>query len=155
LVVAEESVTLTLEDFSKNGDTILIANNWDESLGAYQEYYVLVYYKNVGLNSGKYGYFDNQGILVYHVNASLYKEIQDGKTYYDVYNTNTHASDEYYGTEDNLIEFVLSTKGRYIYLVGDTISANTTDDQGNTISYTFTVDALTSSTAKITFTKNK
>ena len=156
IVVAEESVTLTLEDFSKNGDTIIIANNWDESLGAYQEYYVLVYYKNTGLNGGDYGYFNSEGILVYHVNASLYKEVQDGETYYDVYNNNTDVSDENgYGTEDNLIEFVLSVKGNYVYGVGDSISASTKDDQGNKIAYTFTVDSLSNSTATITFKKNK
>ena len=155
LVVAESTITLTLTDFSKNGDTIIIANNWDESLGAYQEYYVLVYYKNTGLNGGEFGYFEEEGILVYHINASLYKEIQDGETYYDVYNTNTDASDTNYGTKDNLIEFVLSTDGEYVYRVGDTISAKTTDDQGNKIAYTFTVDSLTSTTATITFTKNK
>ena len=155
LVVAESTITLTLTDFSKNGDTIIIANNWDESLGAYQEYYVLVYYKNTGLNGGEFGYFEEEGILVYHINASLYKEIQDGETYYDVYNTNTDASDTNYGKKDNLIEFVLSTDGEYVYRVGDTISAKTTDDQGNKIAYTFTVDSLTSTTATITFTKNK
>ena len=154
LIVADDTVTVTLEDFSENGDTIIIANNWDESLGAYQEYYVLVYYKNVGLNGGDYGYFANNGIVVYHVNSTLYKEVIDGEAYYDVYNTNTDASSEY-GTEDNLIEFVRSTDGAYVYLKGDTISAETTDDQGNKIAYTFTVDSLTSTTATITFKKNK
>ena len=154
LIVADDTVTVTLEDFSQNGDTIIIANNWDESLGAYQEYYILVYYKNTGLNGGDYGYFPNDGIVVYHVNSTLYKEVIDGEAYYDVYNTNTDASSEY-GTEDNLIEFVRTTDGAYVYLVGDTISADTTDDQGNKIAYTFTVDSLTSTTATITFKKNK
>ena len=155
LVVAESSITLTLEDFSKNGDTIILANNWDEALGAYQEYYILVYYKNVGLNGGdNAGYFARDGVVVYHVNASLCSETEDGETYYDVYNNNTDPSDEY-GTQDNLIEYVLSTEGTYTYAVGDSISANTTDDQGNKIAYTFTVDSLTDNAATITFTKNK
>ena len=154
LVVAEGSVTLTLEDFSKNGDTIIIANNWDETLGVYQEYYIVAYYRNVDLNEGEdAGYFSRDGIVVYHVNASLYSEIYDNKTYYDVYNNNTDPSDEY-GTQDNLIEYVKSTEGNFTYVVGDSISANTTDDQGNKIAYTFTVDALTDSSATITFTKN-
>ena len=154
LVVATGSVTLTLEDFSKNGDTIIIANNWDEKLGIYQEYYILVYYKNVGLNAGEAGYFSRDGIVVYHVNASLYSEVYDGKTYYDVYNNNTDVSDQY-GTQDNLIEYVKSSAGNFTYVAGDSISANTTDDQGNKIAYTFTVDGLTDTTATITFTKNQ
>ena len=155
LVTAQSTVTLTLEDFSKNGDTIIIANNWDDNLGAYQEYYVLTYYTNNGLNAGDAGYFDNAGVVVYHVNASLYKQVSDGETYYDVYNNNTDVSSEDgYGTADNLIEYVKSTDGGYVYTKGDSISANTKDDQGNKLAYTFTVDSLTSTSATITFTKN-
>ena len=149
LVVGDESVTLTLTDFSQNGDTIIIANNWKEELGAYQEYYVLAYYTNNGLNAD-HGYFDEEGIVVYHVNASLYKEEYEGETYYDVYNTNTDASDQY-GTEDNLIEYV-THGGEYVYVEGDSLGS-VTDDQGNRLEYTFTVDSLDGDTATITFTK--
>ena len=144
-----------MEDFSENGDTIIIANNWDETLGAYQEYYVLIYYTDNGLNGGGHGYFSRNGVLVYHVNASLYKEVWDGETYYDVYNNNTSASDESgYGTEDNLIELVPSSAGNYTYVQGDGIPSDTTDDQGNKICYTFTVLSLTDGTATVQFTKN-
>ncbi len=158
LVVAEESVTLTLEDFSKNGDTIIIANNWDEALGAYQEYYIVVYYTMNGLNGTvngvDYGYFSCDGIIVYHVNASLYGEdYGDGTIYYDVYNNNTDGSDEY-GTADNLIELVKSPADTFTYIEGDRLSTSLTDDQGNKIAYTFTVDSLTADSATLTFTKN-
>ena len=64
LVTTNTSITLTLEDFSKNGDTIIIANNWNEKLGAYQEYYILMYYTSNGLNSGDdYGYFARDGVV--------------------------------------------------------------------------------------------
>ena len=151
LVVTDSSVTLTLEDFSKNGDTIILANNWDPDLGAYQEYYIVVYYTSNGLNSGEYGYFSRDGIVVYHVNASLYKDVYENETYYDVYNTNTDGSDAH-GTEDNLIEFVKSAEDNFTYIVGDTLPA-TKDDSGNALGYTFTVDSLTADTATITFTK--
>lgn len=150
LVVTDGSVTLTLEDFGKNGDTVIIANNWDEKLGAYQEYYIVVYYTNNGLNSGDAGYFDRDGIVVYHVNASLVKSVEDGETYYDVYNNNTAPSDEY-GTENNLIEFVKSAEDTYTYVEGDTLPA-VTDDNGNELGYTFTVVELTDDCATITFT---
>lgn len=155
LVVAEESVTLTLEDFSKNGDTIIIANNWDESLGVYQEYYVVMYYTNTELNSEAMGcgYFARDGIVVYHVNASMYKEIYDGEAYYFVYNNNTDASDPN-GTVDNLIEFVKSPEDTFTYVAGDSSSASIKDSQGNTIAYTFTVDSMTEDVATLTFTKN-
>lgn len=152
LVVADGSITLTLEAFEESGDTIIIANNFDPTLGVYQEYYVLMYYKNTGLNGGDdYGYFARDGILVYHVNASLFKEIYYGEVYYDVYNSNTDASSED-GTVDNLLEFVKSAADTYTYAVGDTLPT-VTDDNGDTLCYTFTVDALTSDYATITFTK--
>ena len=148
LVVADEGITLTLEDYTKTGDTIIIANNWDDKLGAYQEYYVLVYYTINGLNVKDYnGYFDTEGILVYHVNAAMY--MQEDKDHYDVYNNNTDVSHEY-GTENNLIEYIPSASGSLIYGVGDTLPT-VIDDYGNELIYSFTVDALTGEHATITF----
>jgi M6 family metalloprotease-like protein len=149
LVVTDSSVTLTLEDFSKNGDTIIIANNWDDKLGAYQEYYVLVYYTNNGLNAGEgNGYFDDEGVLVYHINAAMY--MQENKDLYDVYNKNTDVTHEY-GTKNNLIDYVLNTDGEHVYGVGDTMPT-VIDDYGNELMYNFTVDAITSEYVTITFT---
>ena len=152
LVVANNSITLTLEDFSKNGDTIIIANNWDSKLGAYQEYYILMYYKHTGLNDDGH-YFDQEGVVMYHVNASLKVYEEGGKTYYDIYNSNSDASYEY-GTENNLIELCKSSTNSYVHTVGSNSSSNLVDDLGNTISYTFTVDSLNSESATITFSKN-
>ena len=151
LVVTNSSITLTLDPFAKNGDTIIIANNWDATLGAYQEYYVIMYYTATGLNAGEGGYFTRDGILVYHVNSSLFVENYDGEIYYDVYNNNTSSSDEY-GTKDNLIEFVLTKNGYYTYVAGDSLPS-VTDDSGSALGYTFTVDSLGAEFATITFTK--
>ena len=152
LVVTDGTVTLTLEDFSKNGDTIIIANNWDEKLGAYQEYYILMYYTNNGLNEGDdYGFFVRDGVVVYHVNASLYMEEYYGEIYYDIYNNNTDASSEY-GTEDNLIEFVKSANDTFTYVEGDTLPSNVYLDNGEALMFTFVIDEITSEYATITFT---
>ncbi len=157
LIMAEDSVMLTIEDFSKNGDTVIIANNWQDNLGIYQEYYIVMYYTNNGLNSDGYGYFERDGIVVYHVNAELYEAGEyEGTTYYDVFNNNTeYTGEDEYGTVDNLIEFVKSTKDTFTYVVGDSLSANTKDDGGKKVAYTFTVDALTKDSATLTFQKNK
>ena len=149
LIVTNGTVTVNLEAFAKNGDTIILANNWDETLGAYQEYYVIMYYTMTGLNAGDGGFFARNGIVVYHINASLYTEQYGDETYYGVYNTNTSSGD--YGTKDNLIEFVKSGEGNYTYTVGDTLPT-TTDDSGNELIYTFIVDAITDEYATITFT---
>ena len=149
LVTTDSSTTLSLKDFSKTGDTIIIANNWDEALGAYQEYYVLAYYKNTGLNSDDAGYFERDGVVVYHVNASLYQEIIDGEICFDVYNNNTSASTKY-GTPNNLIELVKSEADTYTYVMGDTLP-QLTDDSGEVLRYTFTVDILNEDEAVISF----
>ena len=152
LVTTNGSLTLTLDAFAKNGDTIIIANNFDPTLGAYQEYYIVVYYTQEGLNGGDNGYFLRDGIIVYHVDASLYSEDYDGETYYDIYNNNTDSSDQY-GTENNLIEFVTSAEGNYTFAAGDKLPS-VTDNNGAKLSYTFTVDALDGDSATITFTKS-
>ena len=153
LVTTDTSITLTLEDFSKNGDTIIIANNWDETLGAYQEYYVLMYYTENGVNAGdESGYFAREGIVVYHVNATLYTEVYDGITYYLYCNTNDDESGEY-GTVNNLIEYVKSANDTYTYIKGDTMPA-TYDDNGAVLQYNFVVDSIEGDTATITITKS-
>ena len=152
LVVTDSSVTLTLEDFTETGDTIIIANNWDATLGAYQEYFIVVYYTNNGLNGGDLaGYFSRDGIVVYRINSSLYAETLEGTTYYDIYNNNTSPSDEY-GTEDNLIEFVKSANDTFTYVAGDTLPTVTLTS-GDSLIYTFVVDSIDADSATITFSK--
>ena len=149
LVVTNSTLTLTLEAFSTGGDTIILATNWDDDLGVYQEYFVIMYYTGTGLNGENAGYFTRDGVVVYHINASLYKEIYGGETYYDVYNNNTSPSDSY-GTENNLVESVKSAADTYTYAEGD-ILPTVTDDSGNKLGYTFVVDEITSDYATITF----
>ena len=151
LVCTDRSVTLTLDAFAKGGDTIILASNWDSTLGAYQEYYIITYYTSEGLNGGEYGYFARDGVVVYHINASLCYEEQDGEIYYDIYNNNTSPSDSY-GTEDNLIEFIKSSAGNFTYVVGDSLPT-VTDDQGNTLPFGFVIEEMDSDSVTITFTK--
>lgn len=152
LVTTTSSITIDLEDFSKNGDTIILANNFDPEMGVYQEYYVLMYYTNNGINSNSnLGLFEEEGILMYHVNASYYVEEYYGETYYDVYNNNTLEGD--YASEDMLIEFI--TNGNdIVYGVNDSSSKNIVDDNGNTLAYSFKVNSLNGTSANLTITRN-
>ncbi len=151
LIVADNEVTVTLEDFAENGDTLIVSNNWDPELGAYQEYYVLIYYTNNGLNAGSgNGYFSNKGIVMYHVNASLYKEVYAGKTSYDVYNNNDQGGQ--YKTPDNLIELV-KNNGSYVIGQNSYSASNLVDDDGNKLAYRFKVNSLSNDVASLTFTK--
>ena len=150
LITTETSTIVTLDDFSKAGDNIIIANNWDNDLGAYQEYYVLMYFNKTGLNENS-TYFDYKGIVMYHVDASLYKSIENNQTYYSIRNNNT-----YYGENSRpnyLIEFVSSGK-KIVYQTNTQSSKDIIDNQGNKISYYFKVNSLGNTSAELTFTKN-
>ena len=112
---------------------------------------IVMYYTQNGLNSGRNGYFDRNGILVYHVNASLYKEEYGGEAYYDVYNSNTAPQgDPEYGTEDNLIEFVTARSGSLMFFEGDSLPT-VYDDLGNKLGHTFTVNSIEAEKAILTF----
>lgn len=152
LITTDSSITIDLKDFSVDGDTIILANNFDPEMGVYQEYYVLMYYTNNGINSNEnLGLFKEEGILMYHVNASYYAEEYYGETYYDVYNNNTLSGE--YASEDMLIEFVLNGNN-IIYGVGDNSSKNIKDDNDDILAYSFKVNSLNGSTANLTITKN-
>jgi hypothetical protein len=149
LIVTKGSVTVDISSFGKSGDAVIIANNFDEELGAYQEYYVIIYYTSEGLNGGDAGYFLRDGIVVYHVNATLYYEDYEGERYYDIYNNNTTPADSY-GTVDNLIEFVLSEDGNITYTSNESLP-NVKTDSGDYLDYTFTVVSVNEGVATITF----
>lgn len=51
LITATDTVTLDLNAFENGGDTYIIANNWDATLGCYQEYWVMMYYTKSGINA--------------------------------------------------------------------------------------------------------
>ena len=151
LITTETSTTVTLDDFSKAGDSIIIANNWDDDLGAYQEYYVLMYFKNTGLNEDS-NYFSYQGVVMYHVDSSLYEFIEQNQKYYSVRNNNTFYGEN--AKPNYLIELV-SSGSKIVYQTNAESSKNIIDNQGNKISYYFKVNSLGSTSAQLTFTKNK
>lgn len=140
LVTTNSTLTLNLEDFAKSGETLIIADNWDDSLGAYQEYYVLMYYKSDGLNSGYGGYFDKNGVVIYHVNASLYYETYGDETVYEFNNSNDSDSDDelikLMGRSTSIIsrEYVY-TAGMSFKLAGYTLNIRMIDDDNATITF--------------------
>lgn len=148
LITTNSSVTVDLKAFESTGDTIIIANNFDNKKGLYQEYWLITYYNSTGLNKYPYGLFD-EGVVVYHINA----EIDDSTGYEYFINSNTDASDEEYGSVDNLIEFV-KNGNEFIYTVGDKLSSYIKDDNNVKVPYTFKVDSMSQEKVTLTFTKN-
>ena len=155
LVTTSGSITLTLEDFSKNGDTIIVANNFDPALGVYQEYYVIMYYKPTGLNNSYKKYFDREGIVIYHVNASLYYEEYSDQTIYQLNHDNDSGE---YG-KNYLIELVGINIGilkvPYFIFTEGMVIGGMVDDTGEILDYVITVDAIDGEKATLTFKKVK
>ncbi len=153
LVTTDGSITLTLKPFTTSGDTVILATNWDDTLGAYQEYYVIAYYTKTGLNNVKDGYFDESCIVVYHVNASLYYEASTTRTFYYLNNDNSALGSEYYSAR-HLIELQCTNNPLdYSFGVGATMP-QVKDDLGNRLEYNIRVVSLSDGEAKITITKN-
>ena len=154
LVTTDSSISLTLEDFKKNGDTIILATNFDPTLGAYQEYYILMYYTKGGLNTSQKSYFAQNGLVIYHVNASLYYETRGEDTVYFLDNDNDSG-----GSHKNfLLELVKINVAfleipYFVFTEGMTLTY-LSDDNGNYLPYTITVDQILSDGARITFTHN-
>ena len=156
LITANKETTLTLKKFTETGETYIISNSYDESKGVFQEYWVLQYYSNDGLNVGSdktnFGLFSNNGLLIYHVDASI-STIQEDDNYYRLLNSNTDETEEG-GSEDNLIEFVKNGQ-KIIYSAGDKTISNIVDNNGKKIPYIIEVVSVSDTEITIKITPNK
>lgn len=152
LITATDTVTLDLNAFENGGDTYIIANNWDATLGCYQEYWVMMYYTKFGINA-KSNYSFSEGLVLYHVNAQLISYKYNGQTGLDLFTTNDHG--EAYYTGVNLIELEKLTSSSYTLGVGQTSKSSIYDDNGSKINYTFKLNSMDGSKANITFKANK
>ena len=96
LVTDPTNAEIALTNFWETGEALIVANDFDPSLGCFQEYFILMY------SVGEPGFRD--GLVVYHVDASLYKKQVFNQVEVSLYNDN-----DFYptgGSEDNLIEIV-------------------------------------------------
>ena len=156
LITANKETTLTLKKFTETGETYIISNSYDESKGVFQEYWVLQYYSNDGLNVGSdktnFGLFSNNGLLIYHVDASI-STVQEDNNYYRLVNSNTDETEEG-GSEDNLIEFVKNGQ-KIIYSAGDKTISNIVDNNGKKIPYIIEVVSVSDTEITIKITPNK
>ena len=152
LVTTDSSVSITLESFETTGDMVLFGNHYDETLGAFQEYYIAVYYTNEGNNAGEaFGLVKEPSVVFYHIDASLtyYEEYEE----YQVYNNNTNIKDPNFGTVHNLIEILFNDEGKPGHVAGDSISG-LVNNLGEDVIYSVTVDSINENGATLTFTRN-
>ena len=158
LITTNTSVTIDLEAFQENGDFIILANEWDDSKGMYQEYFVVEFWTPTGLNEldskGEYLY-STPGIRVIHINAEL------GYNTYNQYYFKYNNSD----TKYKMIELVpangaiitnsSSASNAFLYTPTKyNTFKNAKYSNGKVLNYSFVVNYFTNTHANITFTKN-
>ena len=86
------STTINISPSSKNGDIIILANEFDEEKGIFQSYFIIEYINfNSMLADGGYDIFTKSGIRVYRVNAELmtYKSDDIAYEYFKYNNSKT------------------------------------------------------------------
>lgn len=145
LLLIDEATSITIKSFEDSGDVLIIANDFVEELGIYQEYYLMMYYTNTNVNKKYGGYFSTNGILLYKINASL--------MYYPTYNKydvffNNDAID--INNSQNLIRLIKNDKGGYLFDKGSYVSA----EYQNELPYNFYILDMNDDKANIVFCKN-
>ena len=155
LVTTKSSVTIDLEAFQRNGDFVILANNFDESLSMYQEYFIVEYWTPDGLNeydAGNYHY-STSGIRVLHVTANL--QTSDGYTYFKY--ENSYAAQKLLTLHPaNGANISSSTEASNDFLYTPSKYSTFSGARYNNrvkLGYTFTVNSLSKDYANITFTK--
>lgn len=124
------SAEIDLGNFWETSETLIAARNFDPTLGCFQEYFILTY------SVGESGFDD--GLVVYHINASLIEEKVYNQTEVRLYNNN----DSYIvaGSEDNLIEIIRLGKALSMPLeTSRDYSIEVLDDMGETLRLGFCV----------------
>ena len=121
---------------------LLFANDFDEKLGCFQEYFIVIY------SQGSSAFDD--GLVFYHIDASLYKGMLYNQTIEVVYNDN----DSYIGggTENNLVELVKINKKLSLPVKsGQKYTFEAFDNKGGQVSLGFNVTIDEPATVTLSF----
>lgn len=147
-----DAVTLNISPFESNGETFIVSNNFDPKLGAFQEYWVMMFYSKTGINSTS-DYSFNKGLVIYHVNSTLKQVTQDGKTYYVVANNNDLGGK--YMTDNRLISLANTRTADYTIKPNQLFLPFTIkDDSQESFPYHIKINSMTDSNMNVTFSKD-
>ena len=142
LITDVSDFSVSLSSFRESGETLILANDFNVELGCFQEYFIVIY--SVGDKN-----FDD-GIVIYHVNASLINAKTYNKITTVIYNDNDAPIMD--GSEDNLIEIVNGGKSISAPL-NQNSSISLYDSRDEKILFSFTVTEKDAN--KITITSLK
>lgn len=163
-VNTEAKKTFELRPFESSGDTLVFGNDYDPQKGAFQEYYIVSYYTNTGLNyfekdgQDTAGFFSRDGIVIYHVDASYIVEEEEGFNYYYLVYNNDFSYEDYekgLNTDYFLLTFVKSQNDTFTYVAGDRMPTNLKDHNGKKLPYSLQCNYVNEEKASVTLTISK
>lgn len=105
---SNEETTITIDSFSKNGDCVILADNFNKSNGMFQDYFILSLIDSESKLNKEQLPFTKDGIRVYRVHGELekYNDLTEPYTYYKYDNSYTKY---------NLIDCINNNKVKQIY----------------------------------------
>ena len=146
--VINKSKTIELNSFERTGDFAIISNNYDPSYGPFQEFYIIVYNSGLGLNS-KAKYFNQKGIIIYHVDGCLYT-YDSGIT---MMNYNNDQAGRY-AERFNLIEFANKDYNPFILKDNGEATLDLVDNNNLNLSFTIGMEKVSVNSVNLTITFN-
>lgn len=148
IITTKSELTIDLKAFQREGDFLILTNNWDINKGMFQEYFILEYYTPDNVQEFD-KIFKIPGIRVIHVNAEAGKY----NNYLYFKNDNSYSDKKlislvafYNGSK--LLNGALATDAN-LFTVGETLLTAKYND-GTKLNYSFTVDELSEDYATLT-----
>lgn len=120
IIDTSSSITIDLKPSVLSDQCIILTNSFDSKKGIFQEYFIIEYYVNKGINS-KMGIYKFNGIRILHINATLKSNISNGYTY------EYFAYDNSY-TSYNLIDIIIDSQGNSYSKTNSSYTLYTSND---------------------------
>lgn len=134
--------TVSLSSFQETGDFIIVSNNFDLNMGAFQEYYIIAYYTTNVLSEDQ----NKKYIAMYHVDGSVGEYL--GLSFMQYNNTVSG----FYSTKNFLIENITGFDTPYIMdLTTDSITLDFKDNNGLPLKFTLTQSIEAQDKINLTF----
>ena len=144
LVVSGKSTTVTIEGFTESGDVILVSPNWNYSY--FDEYFLVEFFTPTGLNeahAGFNGLYSTSGIRIFHVNARINPDQNDGELfYYNNSDTSVKLLKPIEADGDNSIEDTWIAENSDLFQAGDVFGKSDNYKLQNGVSLNFDIKIL-------------
>ncbi len=149
LVQPEDSLTIKLSSFQKNGDFIILTNSYDDELGYLQEYFILEYYTPTKLQEYD-KIFQKNGLRILHIVANCKK---NGTLKYNNTDTNVKLISQITSSDGSTyISSTTQISDETLFFEGETLN-KVKYSNGSYLSYIVSIDEIQDEEITITIQK--